>query len=85
MASKISSTSNTTTVLSRRLGVLLAVAAGTTTALAQVGLNNWTEAAPEAQPASQPGSQQTGDVKVSDDMTVDLHVKDEELAIVLES
>ncbi|HEX2837508.1 MAG TPA: hypothetical protein VHN77_05215 [Phycisphaerales bacterium] len=84
MASKISSTSNTTTVLSRRLGVLLAVAAGTTTALAQVGLNNWTEAAPEAQPASQPGSQQTGDVKVSDDMTVDLHVKDEELAIVLE-
>jgi type IV pilus assembly protein PilQ len=84
MASKISSTSNTTTVLSRRLGVLLAVAAGTTTALAQVGLNNWTEAAPEAHPASQPGTQQTGDVKVSDDMTVDLHVKDEELAIVLE-
>lgn len=84
MASKISSTSNTTTVLSRRLGVLLAVAAGTTTALAQVGLNNWTEAAPEAQPASQPGTQQPGDVKVSDDMTVDLHVKDEELAIVLE-
>lgn len=84
MASKISSTLNTTTVLSRRLGVLLAVAAGTTTALAQVGLNNWTEAAPEAQPASQPGTQQPGDVKVSDDMTVDLHVKDEELAIVLE-
>ncbi|MFO0832647.1 MAG: hypothetical protein U0637_12500 [Phycisphaerales bacterium] len=83
MASTFPSTSNTTTVLSRRLGVLLALTAGTTTVLAQTGLNNWAPAAePSDKPAQQPAP--AGDVKVGDDMTVDLHVKDEELAIVLE-
>ncbi len=86
MASTFTSTSNTTT--RRPLGVLLALAAGSTTALAQTGLNNWSpsaDAQPATQPAPTPGNEQpTGDVKVGDDMTVDLHVKDEELAIVLE-
>ncbi len=85
MASIFSGTSNNRAVfLTRRLSALLALTAGTATALAQSSSpSSWTE---PAQDATQPANSDTtsGEVKVADDMTVDLHVKDEELGIVLE-
>lgn len=80
--------STTTTIATtKKFGVLLALVAGSTVAVAQDAAPAQPAApavtAPAAAPAPEAVTSEDG-VKVDDNMTVDLHVKDEDLANVLE-
>jgi type IV pilus assembly protein PilQ len=84
--------STTTTIATtKKLGVLLALVAGSTVAIAQESTAPAAEQAAMTAPAPAPTTAEAPEamvsdegVKVDDNMTVDLHVKDEDLANVLE-